>query len=168
MTAQLHKRCRIGTWTEIGYKGRLALVVDVHVDVDGELRITGDTREGMGTVSGGQNIDDLAQITDYADGWDAEKVRRLTDIWERWHMNYLRPGSPAQMEYLRDSLITVAYPESHFHRAIVALEVAGLQPDPGHIIDGEPYSYGSLWLKEELPSAIIDELVALTNGGVNL
>ena len=38
---------------------------------------------------------------------------------------------------------------------------AGLQPDAEHLIDGEPYSYGSAWLHEELPDEVLDFLRSL-------
>jgi len=89
----------------------------------------------------------------FAPGWSRRRVARLLAIWDRWHLNDMRAGSPAQEAYLRDHPVEVAYPASHFEAASAALESVGLNPDPA---DG--YRYGSTWRVEEVPAEIIAEL----------
>lgn len=86
-----------------------------------------------------------------ADGIDA---KRLHDVWNRWHLNDMRAGSPAQEAYLREHPVTATYPESHYEKVKAALAAAGLQPDNG-------YSYGSAWLREEVPADVLEWLHAL-------
>ena len=89
------------------------------------------------------------------------QLSKLVAIWDRWHLNDMRSGSPRQEEWLRNHPVTAVYPESHHVRAKAALNEAGLEPDTEHLIDGQPYSYGSAWLHEELPDEVLDFLRSL-------
>lgn len=88
------------------------------------------------------------------------RVERLMELWDRWHLNHMKAGSPAQEAWLRANPVKVVYPESHLDVALVALTAVGLQPDPDHIgSNGKPYSYGAQWLKEEVPHDVLVELL---------
>jgi hypothetical protein len=84
-------------------------------------------------------------------GWDEALVRRFLAIWERWHLNDLRAGTPAQEAYLRAHKLTGA---NYYERACDVLAVAGLNPDDG-------YYYGGAWLREKVPTEVLDFLLAL-------
>lgn len=43
-------------------------------------------------------------------GWTSEMVGTLYDVWDRWHLNDMRAGSPRQEELLRDTRL--AYEDS--------------------------------------------------------
>lgn len=89
-----------------------------------------------------------------------ERVERLMELWDRWHLNHMKAGSPAQEAWLRANPVTAIYPESHFDKAREALAAAGLQPDPNYYgRDSLPYSYGSAWLHEEVPHDVLVELL---------
>jgi len=90
-------------------------------------------------------------------GWDTDKLNELIKIWNRWHLNNLRAGSPNQESALRNTKITRAF----YPQAIAYLESLGLHPDPNCLVNGKPYSYGSRWLKEELPEEVIKYLESL-------
>jgi len=162
----MKKRCRIGTWKDEHYK--YILVVDVEIDKEGELHITGNTRlqpVGGGHLmedSGGQNYEDLIAVTHYAEGWNEDKALRLLALWKRWHLNHLRAGSPVQEDWLRANPVVAVYPESHYKKASEELARAGINPDE----DG--YLYGHEWKREELPDKVVVELCELTFDGVDL
>lgn len=122
---------------------------------DGRLSLSGvegPTANGDALGSSGQ-CSDLA-VVDYAPGWTAEMVDRLRAEWERWHLNDMRAGSPAQEAWLRANPVKATYPESHYDKASEALAAAGLNPDGG-------YRYGSAWLTEEVPADVLAWLQAL-------
>ena len=131
---------------------------------NGNLSITGvegPTKDGDAYGGCGQVINWPWNITRFAPGWDAELVARFRAVWERWHLNDLRAGSPAQMEYLRANPVTADCPESYYEKACEALTAAGLQPDKGHLHNGKPYRYGSAWLREQLPRDVMEFLNSL-------
>lgn len=97
----------------------------------------------------GQCIDTVA---DYFP--DDPKVQRMRSIWQRWHLNDMRAGSPAQEAWLRDNPIPEAeyqYPKSYYVVACEKLAAAGLNPDNG-------YSYGHAWNTEVLPEHVRAEI----------
>ena len=103
-------------------------------------------------------------MTKLAPGWTVAMIDELAEVTERWHLNTLRAGSPAQREYMRQTpaLFDVTYPTSHYDNACEKLAAAGLNPDQSM---DPPYAYGSAWLSEELPTEVTDFLLNLPNGG---
>lgn len=86
---------------------------------------------------------------------DNAKAQRMAAIWERWHLNDMVAGSPAQMEWLRANPIPeeeYKYPKSYYEVACQKLSDAGLNPDA----DG--YKYGHAWKREELPPEVVAEI----------
>lgn len=135
--------------------GRKNCKVTVEVEIkDGELSICGNVWNPRETdcYSCGQNLDELRELVR-----GSAKMKRIHAVWERWHLNHLRGGSPRQREHLK-TLTFPGYPVSHYTWACEVLEAAGLHPDTEYIHDGKPYRYGSAWLKEELPAEIIAEV----------
>jgi len=102
--------------------------------------------------SGGQNTDTIrAAFSDDA------RVVRLCELWDRWHLNDMRPGMRAQAAYLADQGLTGA----KYEAAVKALEAANLLEV--RTPDGKFYKYGSAWLVEPLPAEVeaeVRELVA--------
>lgn len=127
---------------------------------NGKLSITGvEGPLASGNCRGGcgQIIMHEWKITKYAPGWNKETEQRFREIWDRWHLNDMVAGSPAQMEFLRDNPIPkedYAYPKSHYDVASLVLERAGLNPDNG-------YKYGTRWLTEEVPADALEFLESL-------
>jgi hypothetical protein len=126
--------------------GRKNCRVTVEVSLeDGRLSICGSIWNPRETdiYSGGQNIDEIAKLLR-----GNARIQRIKAVWERWHLNDLRAGTPAQMAYLREHPVNAVYPESHYKKASKVLTDAGLNPDGG-------YKYGFAWLKEELPADVV-------------
>jgi len=125
----------------------------------------------------GQIIDSLKEITTYAEGWDKESVAFFCHIWERWHLNDMKAGSPAQEDYLRDNPVSYTSPQTHYDQACKALGEVGLHPDMSIQVqrkekDGTVrtvgYAYGSQWLYEPLPSNVVNYLQSLHENGDDL
>jgi hypothetical protein len=92
-------------------------------------------------------------VDEFAPGWDAESVRKLADLWKRWHLNDMRAGTQAQEKYLRENPVSFTYPRSHYEVACEALAAAGLNPDAE-----TGYRYGTAWLREEVPAGVLEWL----------
>ena len=153
---ELDKVVRLGTISE--GSGRYYSVY-CHIKItDGRLSITG----VEGPLKNGECLGACGQIDMHlkpedisaAPGWSRGKIAEFLKIWNRWHLNDMKAGSPAQEEYLRDNPIEAVYPESHYEKACQALEAAGLLVDNG-------YKYGSAWLTEELPQSVFSKLADL-------
>lgn len=164
-TATIDKVVRLGTREDVGS-------IFAHIKFsDGKLSITGvegpkangDCRGGCGQiVMSGLSVDA------YAPGWHAQKVAKLAEIWDRWHLNDMRAGTPAQereierrtaaakAEYGVDGP-ALAYKlgfDSHYSMACAWLNEAGLYDDNG-------YKYGHAWLREEVPADVVAWLDSL-------
>lgn len=103
---------------------------------------------GTDCYQGGQCVDSIAEYFP-----DDSKLARMVRIWERWHLNDMKAGSPAQMAWLESHPEIKGYDEK-----TAALAAAGLNPDPGYMHNGKPYKYGTAWLKETIPAEIIQEI----------
>jgi hypothetical protein len=99
--------------------------------------------------SGGQIVDTLAEITEYAPPWDADSVARLADLWRAHHLNDSHAGCAHQ---------TVVYEDSPYGRR-PSLELTEPCPVSG-------YRYGSAWLAADpaVTDAGVAELLALPWG----
>ena len=90
-------------------------------------------------------------------GIDLDKV---LEIWDRWHLNDMIAGSPAQMEFLRQNPV----PREGYAATCERLAEVGLNPDPA--ADG--YKYGTKWLREDVPAEVIEFLQSLPDDGGKL
>lgn len=82
---------------------------------------------------GGQCIDELAShIKIFATGWDREKLAKVVEVWQRWHLNDMR----AECEHQRS------------RGEKWTTHPAAICPDCG-------YTLGSAWLYEELPADVV-------------
>lgn len=150
------------------------LFIEIRLDNDGELHITGvegPKRNGDAWGSCGQIDMHEWRIVKMHRPWDEADISALRLLWKRWHLNHMKAGSPAQEEHLRslaaggvepwrdgDERWTGRYGGDHFAWAKIVLAEAGLQPDPAF---DPPYSYGSAWMREDVPEHVLDWLFAL-------
>lgn len=149
----LNKTVRIGN----GDCGDIFCKIEIH---DGKLSITGvegPMRNGHAKGSCGQIVMHEWSLETIAPGWSVELIAAFRAIWNRWHLNDMVAGSPAQMQWLRDNPIPESeyvYPKNHYTVVCEKLAAVGLNPDNG-------YSYGDSWNREELPQSVWDFLAAL-------
>lgn len=133
---------------------------------DGSLSIHG----VIGPKSNGNAFGAAGQIQEELDrvvpgkGWDAESVKKLQKVWDRWHLNDLRAGSPKQMLFL-ESLEANEEPVD-YENAVKAMKEAGIYEDADFIYEGKPYRYGSAWLKKEVPAEVLEWLQRLPESAV--
>ena len=117
-----------------------------------ELAITADIYEGKRDIGGGQSIDALREIANdlnsQPEGFSRDRLRRIVDIWERWHLNGLRAACIHQRTSA-EALYT-AFPGYSNNEARWTVLSTLFCP--------EGYSYGHSWLVEPLPEDIEREV----------
>ncbi len=151
----IDKVVRIGTVKTYG--GRAASVYCHITYKNGRLSISG----VVGPLPGGNCLGSCGQIdvdwtpiVNYAKGWTPSMTRRFLDIWDRWHLNDTRPGTPEQMDYVRNYRKNHA--RANYEELCSALKTAGLY----EVIraDGTLYKYGNALLFEPVPTDVLQFL----------
>lgn len=115
----------------------------------GRLSITGvegPTADGDSKGACGQINYYLRDLVKYGDGWNKNNLAEFLNIWERWHLNDMRAGTPKKNECVRNSGKGWDY-----YVACQTLKDAGLLMDSG-------YRYATKWLREEVPDEVIEWL----------
>lgn len=79
---------------------------------------------------------------------DKEKVYRIIELWNEWHLNDLNAGTKKQTEYLKKIGV------EEYKEAVEKLKEVGLYEDNG-------YRYGSAWLFNPASDEIVKELEEL-------
>lgn len=147
--------------------GRRRARVTVHIEYqDGKLSLSGDHGGSRGQINmrfahrDSKHNDNRysapirAGAFKFDKSWTAKHWLDLLDIWKRWHLNDMRAGTPEQEQHLRENPVNAVYPQSHYDLACESLAKAGLNPHNG-------YSYGSKWLREEVPAEVLEQLAKL-------
>jgi hypothetical protein len=158
-----------------GYgNGRKSCAVDIEVELreqsNGalELSICGEIWNALQTdiISGGQNLEEIAS---YFPG--SHKVRRIVEVWRRWHLNTMKAGCEHQRAAGWDK--APIDPEKPTHT--YGRHFEGQNQPSWNLLgwvreDEHPdglmcracwvcgYKYGTAWLTEELPAEIIEEV----------
>lgn len=132
-----------------GTKNKQRVWVNIRYN-EGRLSLSGDHRgHGMGQI-----VDSVkpAGMT-LTKGWTHGTASRLHSVWNRWHLNDMRAGTPAQEEFLRSN---PQINKGYFAGVLDELEKAGLNPDP---TTGD--LYGHKWHHEEVPVDVLKFLAQL-------
>lgn len=124
------------------------IVVEVVFD-NGRLSLTGTHSQKSGKPGSTYRAHSWGQIEkDLIECFgEDEKARNVYHVWKRWHLNDMRAGTPAQESFLR-----AQKPAPRTYS-----EILGLLYSNGLMVDNG-YSYGSAWLKEEVPSEVIERI----------
>jgi hypothetical protein len=154
-----------GVYVEIKYK-------------NGELSITG----VEGPFASGNCMGSCGQIAnniymtkfeddDFGEGWNQEAVDKLLEIWNRYHLNHMQPGTPAQMIIIRH-FQNLANKEDCLHREshqayakkkgfdyYYDLELHWLKSVNMEFHYG--YKFGTKWCEEMVPENILEWLYNL-------
>jgi len=94
------------------------------------------TRDGD-IYAAGQIVDTLRRVIEPAAGLSRSDIRRIVEIWDRWHLNSMRAKCAHQDN-----------------------NIVWDKCDPCPITG---YSAGSAWLVEEFPPSIVSELLTITD-----
>lgn len=143
-----HRTVKVGqhedgdVWVEIEWTGE-------RLSISG---VVGPRRGGNCTGSAGQIDDVLGEKI--LGGLPAADIAELCSVWKRWHLNDMRAGTVAQEDFLRSLDYDRSVDGDHFDWAKRMLTHARLQPHGG-------YSYGSAWLREDVPEEVLAWLAAL-------
>lgn len=113
----------------------------------------------VGVLSGdmaGQIYKDIRteKCCNFRSGWTQEKLDKLLDVWENYHLNDCQAGTPEQMEILRPWFKTVKYPENTYDGQLRQLDKYGMRTHNGHV-------YGSKWLYMPIPADVLEFLHSL-------
>jgi len=92
---------------------------------------------------GGQCYDTLKELFPHN-----QKMKRIIEVWERYHLNDMKAGTPAQ-----EKLVEEYTKDNGFDYTAVC---EYLKQNDLYIDNG--YRYGSSWLFEEIPAEIIAEI----------
>ena len=95
-----------------------------------------------------------AECFNFRSGWTQEKLDKLLDVWEAYHLNDLQAGTPEQMEILRPWFETVKYPDNCYENQLRQLDQYGMKVHNGHL-------YGSKWLYLPIPADVLEFLHSL-------
>lgn len=164
----MNKIVRLGTAKT--YRGRSYSIFCKIKYENGKLSITG----VEGPTVGGNALGACGQIDmrlrsgqqniKLAPGWTRAKLARFFDIWEQWHLNDMKAGTPIQEAYLKEHKADYeAFKAkankyvSYYEWATDALNKAGLNPAP----DKPNYAYGAAWLQTAVPCDVIEFLESL-------
>ena len=150
-------------------------LVEVAVELKGVLNDKGDSTRPKLSICGtiwnrlktdcisvGQNSWEIRSLVGFS-----PLMKRVYHIWERYHLNDMKAGSPRQEAYLAG--YEQAFREENFgfmkewdfDDKVYLLEKAGLQPDHTH----NNYRYGSAWLYEPIPDDILAEIATWSKEG---
>jgi hypothetical protein len=94
-------------------------------------------------ISGGQNLDTARKVKP-SDRWTAADLKRLCDIWDRWHLNGMSAGCVHQTE--------IVYEDSPYGRRVDLDATTAANDCP------QGYRYGSAWLFDALPADVLDDV----------
>ena len=136
--------------TAIPGRTRLADVFCKIKNKDGNLSISGvegPFPNGNCAGASGQidmDVDPKTYISEYAPGWDLQKVKKFFRIWKEWHMNDMRAGCEHQRK------LGWTYEEHHDPKTF-----------KGELCPVCGYSIGSAWLTEEIPQSVWNFLESL-------
>lgn len=174
MEKLIRKVVRLGT---VQYAGARRIPIFCKIEYqDGRLSLSGvegPTHDGNCRGSCGQIVMHLRGCEESvvpATGWDTATLKQFFSVWDRWHLNDLTAGSPAQEEFLRQhraeweshkAALEGACPD-YYTWACKALAAAGLHPDP----NCGDYRYGSAWRKVDVPDDVLAWLRALPDTDV--
>ena len=119
-------------------------------------------------------------------GWTHDKIKTFFDVWDKWHMNDMKAGTPRQEDYLET--IRGEYPGmEHYKWATQCLANVGLNPDLDYDGKGEKwavyplfrplvakwrgvdtaYKYGHSWLFVPVPEEVLSFLASLPYTDIN-
>lgn len=132
---------------------KVKYTIDIELKDGGAFSVSGSSAHG-----GGQCQDSIKPANVHQ--------RKLVDLWNRWYLNDLKAGTPAQMAALetKEFAAFMAKTKQEYYPAACAfLKKKRLYsvPDPRPEHKGKKYLYGHAWLKEELPADLWQQITRI-------
>jgi hypothetical protein len=157
----MHKIVNLGI-VDIGRNKGANLYCKIELTQEGRLSISG----VEGPLPSGNALGSCGQIDMHEwkfkklhKGWTPALVSKFRKVWDQWHLNDMKAGSPRQEAALKEWLSSGA--RYDYAAACEMLKSKGLLEDQDYIHEGKPYRYGSAWLRAKLPSEVISFLASL-------
>lgn len=173
----IKKRLRPGRLTTVAKRGWIKVDVDFdgrRLSIQGEIGGEADGRIILEFKEfddrGSSSLDEIAPY----EGWDPDQIRRLFEVWKRWHLNNMRAGCEHQRAEGWDSRpIDPSKPLTAYGRHCEGKSAAtwnmltwvkrdehpdGLLARPCPVCG---HKYGSAWLFEEVPEDVLNFLDSL-------
>lgn len=162
--------CRLGTipiggsnasvFVKIEYKGGKLSITGVEGPTHG-----GNARGGCGQIVMSLRAEHFAA---FAPGWSRATVRKLLEVWDRWHLNDMRSGVPSQEEEIRRRAKEAgeeyrnaphAYAAKQGRKSCYNLHLAWLEE--AGLVEVDGYRYGTAWKTEAVPEEVLEWLSRL-------
>jgi hypothetical protein len=125
-------------------------------------------RSGICAGSCGQCDEELLKIRCYHRGWSKAKALKLREMWNRWHLNDMRPGCEHQRNWPAEKMLGMGNGKTKMAGWVLAPGCGtskGAKEHPeGLLCKPCPvcgYRYGSEWLKEDVPEDALKWFVSL-------
>lgn len=127
----------------------------------GNIRHIENIREGVNVseeCSGGGPLCShiILGLIDEVPNEDFSDLRKILELWERWHCNELNPGSDRQRAAI-EKFEAEFGKNLKYDEVCEFLKLIDLYEDRG-------YKYGHAWLYEKVPNEVIKELASLFEG----
>lgn len=120
-------------------------------------------------ICGGQCLDTLRR--EYPELANNALYCKIYDLWEKYHLNTLHAGTPAQEKALKEAVADgklAGCGINNYGASCAYLHSIGLLEDKEFMVekDGEPkpYKYGTGWIAQEIPPEDLEICLSLAIG----
>ncbi len=115
--------------------------------------------------SGGQNDETIKSLIKEGELSASPLLLEIIELWDKYHLNYLKPGTPEQEEAVQKGFETGAIKrfqkESFYDQVVRYLKSVGLY-EVQH--EGKPYRYGSDWIYSQIPEKDLKRIREIMEG----
>ena len=115
--------------------------------------------------SGGQNDETIKALIKEGELQASPLLLEIIELWGKYHLNYLKPGTPEQEEAVQKGFelgaIKRFQKESFYEQAVRHLKSVGLY-EVQH--EGKPYRYGSDWIYSQIPEKDLKRIKEIMEG----
>ncbi len=117
------------------------------------------------TYSCGQNDESIKALIKEGELEASPLILEVLELWDKYHLNHLCPGTPEQEEAVQKGFETGAIKkfqkESFYEQAVAYLKSVGLY-EVQH--GGKPYCYGSGWIHKQIPQRDLKRIQEIMEG----
>jgi len=136
--------------------------VNLKEDKDGKPVFTasGDVWNSRHTdiIMGGQCLDDLEEFSKDFQNNEKNIFGEILDLWHKWHLNDLTPGTPEQMACIKEHKDEIDESLGFYEKEKALLEKYNLECVEWN---GKPYHYGTAWITRDIDPQDLKRIKAL-------